>query len=302
MPHRRLLLSIASVLLAASLPGQQPPSQELPSQEPACQQPVAEAAAPPRLLDPADAPARAAAAGALADAIVDAPDVATLVALAARAKTTLPLGSAARARLNDALMAANRSLAGGDGALRRLRSDLADVVTTLRFRPLEQAELPEGFPGFAAVDEVELRHYPAYAMARTSMRRGSMGAFWPLFRHIEENNIPMTTPVQMDYAAADERRPVRMAFLYARPSVEPATVAEGIEVVRVDAATVLSIGAIGDDRAARVAALADSLRDWLATQQQWTAAGPIRVMGYNSPMVSRDERYFEVQLPIARPQ
>jgi hypothetical protein len=287
MPRLRLVLPFVSVLLAAA---------------PAAQQWLPETAAPPRLVDAGDLPARSAAAEALTDACVDAPDVATLVALAARAKVELPPGSAARARLNEALAAANGRPVDDARALRSLRSDLGDLVATLRFRPLEQAELPAGFPGFAAADELELRRYPAYTMARTSMRGGSLGAFWPLFRHIESNGIAMTTPVQMDYAAADERRPIRMAFLYGDPKTRPETVAEGIEVVHVEAATVLSIGAIGDDRADRVKALAERLRGWLATQQQWAAAGPIRVMGYNSPMVSRDDRYFEVQLPIARPQ
>lgn len=255
-----------------------------------------------RLLVAPDLPARAAAASGLQAVLQDQYDLPTTIALAACAGASLPAGSAARSRLQRALQQANRD---DDAVAGRttLRSELGDLIEILTFRPQQQAELPTGFPGFAAVDELELRDYPRYRMVRTSMQSGSTGAFWPLFRHIESNGIAMTTPVQMDWLTKDGEdrdRPMRMAFLYGDPSITPTRTDDGVEVVEMPAVQALSIGAIGDDRRDRVETLRDRLRAWLTAHPDWEAAGSLRTMGYNSPMVSRDQRYFEVQLPVRR--
>lgn len=255
-----------------------------------------------RLLHPDDLPARNQVANEL-QAVIDAkPDVATTVALAAIAGTRLPAGSNARATLDLALRTANT----GSDAVRagkRLRSELGDLVTTLTFQPLREAELPAGFPGFTAVDELELRHYPACRMVRTEMKAGGpMGAFWPLFQHIQENDIAMTAPVQVDWTeAGDRQRPARMAFLYGDPTKQPEQVGKDVAIENLPPTTVLSLGAIGDERNDVVAAMRERLLGWLRDNPQWVAAGPLRTMGYNSPMVGRDRRYFEVQIPVHRP-
>ncbi len=252
------------------------------------------------LYHPSHAAGRQAAAAELREAARRDAELPTLVALAAIAGTHLPDGSGAVATLRAALRSANTA-ADTARASRRLRADLLDLAATLEFRPRVEAELPQGFPGFAAVGEVELREYPAYRMARTAVRGGSYSAFWPLFRHIESNGIAMTAPVQMDYANADDgsARPATMAFLYGDPSIAPRSTARGVDVVEVPAATVLSIGAIGNDTKDRIEELEATLRGFLAAPDcAWQAAGPLRTMGYNSPMVSRDRRYFEVQLPV----
>jgi SOUL heme-binding protein len=255
-----------------------------------------------RLLAPADVPGRAQAAAELQAVLAVDADLPTSVALAACAGVTLAPGSTARARLVQALQRAN---GGTDPAAARatLRSELGDLIETLTFRPVQQAELPTGFPGFAAVDEIELRDYPIYRMVRTSMQGGSTGAFWPLFRHIESNGIAMTTPVQMDWQSqpgAAHDRPMQMAFLYGDPTITPKRTDDGVEVVEMPAVQVLSIGAIGDDRRDRVEELRDRLLAWLGQNPEWEVAGALRTMGYNSPMVSRDRRYFEAQLPVRR--
>ena len=138
-------------------------------------------------------------------------------------------------------------------------------------------------------------------MARTTMRSGGNSAFWPLFRHIQSNDIAMTTPVQMDWKPNGERagRPANMAFLYGNTAIETQSTARNVEVVEAPAQTVLSIGAIGADRPARVEAMRARLEAFLARPDcRYEAAGPLRTMGYNSPMVRRDRRYFEVQLPV----
>jgi len=253
-----------------------------------------------RLLQQADVAVRAAAATKL-ERVIDAEhSLATTIALAATSGAALPAGSRAREVLSESLRRANQSEDPGR-ALSRLRLDLGELVDALAFRPVDEAELPKGFPRFAGLDEIELRTYPAYRMARTAMKgSGSNGAFWPLFNHIKENGIAMTSPVQMDYEA-DGARAASMAFLYGDPSTDPKEVGDNVEVVDVPAATVLSIGANGYERKNRVAALEQRLRAFVkSTRGEWIVAGPLRTMAYNSPMVRGDRRYFEVQLPVRR--
>lgn len=253
-----------------------------------------------RLLQRVDLPTRAAAATRI-ERVIDAEHgFATTVALAATSGSALAEGSRARTLLSAALRRANGSK-DEERALSRLRLDLGELVDTMTFRPVDEAELPKGFPGFSTLDEIELRTYPAYRMARTNMKAsGSNGAFWPLFNHIKSNGIAMTSPVQMDYGD-DGERAASMAFLYGDPSIDPKKVADNVEVVDVPSATVLSIGANGYERKARVAALEARLRAFVqSTRGEWVVAGPIRTMGYNSPMVRGDRRYWEVQLPVRR--
>jgi len=267
------------------------------------------ASAQHRLFDPADRAGRLTAASELEQTLRAQSGLHATVALAALAGQTLPDGSGARATLENALRAAN--LAGSDPqtvakAERTLRLALGELCEALAFAPSKQAELPTGFPDFQAVGEVELRNYPAYRMVRTEMKRGSMGAFWPLFRHIESNGIAMTTPVQMDWngnTVAPAAKPAQMAFLYGDLSITPKTTDPGVEVVEAAAMTVLSIGAIGDDRRDTIEALQERIQGFLAIHAgEWETAGNWRTMGYNSPMVPRDRRYFEVQLPVRRRQ
>ncbi|MCC7064711.1 MAG: heme-binding protein [Planctomycetes bacterium] len=256
-----------------------------------------------RPLEPADLAGRRAAAEAITALLAQKADLPTSIAMAAIAGTQLGEGSAARSNLDAALSRANLAPR-ADAALRTLRVDLGELAETLTFQPTQQAELPKGFPGFQAVDEIELRQYPAYRMVRTDMQGGSNRAFWPLFRHIESNGIAMTTPVQMDWGRKDSagaEKPMQMAFLYGDMTIAPQHVADGVEVVAIEAQTVLSIGAIGDDRPARVEAMRARLEAFVEAHRGiWMAAGPLRTMGYNSPMVSRDRRYFEVQLPVQK--
>lgn len=230
--------------------------------------------------------------------------LAALRTLALGAARELPAGSRAALRAEQALERAgatpvDRAAVAADD----LRLELADLRSDLAFQPTREAELPKDFPGFAAVDEVELRDYPAYRMVRAPMRRnGTTGAFWMLFQHIKKNDIAMTTPVQFDYDEKGERASERsMAFLYGDAAIGEAGVQGKVEVVDVPAATVLSLGARGYERADRVEEMRARLLEFAAAKAaEFEVAGPIRMMGYNSPSVGDDKRYFEVQLPVQR--
>jgi len=67
----------------------------------------------------------------------------------------------------------------------------------------------------------------------------------------------------------------------------------------VPAMTVVSIGCRGNQTAAAIATARQKLLDYLAEKKfKYAIAGPMRVMGYNSPFVPRDKNFFEVQIPV----
>ena len=261
------------------------------------------------VLQPADGPARLRAGQAIeAQLLVDSISVAVpamrLQLLSAGLETagaSLTEGTRAKHNLT-ALLTANPPAALEPEAVRQsLRMAAFELADDLLFSPVQEAQMPAGFPGFLAIDEVELRTYPAYRMVKTNMQGGQMGAFWPLFRHIEEHGIAMTTPVQTDWQEAVEgkgERAASMAFLYGDKALGKLGQDGKVEVVDVAGLTVLSIGARGGDTTNKVKALRLVLLACLQEHPEWAAAGPVRTMGYNSPSVMGDRRYFEVQLPV----
>jgi hypothetical protein len=40
------------------------------------------------------------------------------------------------------------------------------------------------------------------------------------------------------------------------------------------------------------------LMKWLEANPKYKAAGPLRVMGYNSPFVPANQQFFEIQVPL----
>jgi hypothetical protein len=184
-------------------------------------------------------------------------------------------------------------------SLRSLRDVLSDVCDALRFEPIMEAERPRGFPGPTPVEDIELKRYPSYRMARTEADSG--GAFWTLFLHIKKNDIAMTAPVELGYGPADASRPrqASMAFLYGDRELGTTGRMGNVRVVDVPAMTVVSIGIRGPRTPDKLTSARDRLVDWLdAHGDRFTAAGELRVMGYNSPFVPPKRSYFEVQIPV----
>lgn len=165
------------------------------------------------------------------------------------------------------------------------------------FKPIKEAEMPKGFPGYTPVSQIEVKQYPAYRKASAS----GMGEFWKLFRHIKQNDVQMTAPVEMDYGDphAAKSRERSMSFLYERPDQGSTGKQGSVEVVDVPAMTVVSIGCRGERTTAAIAEARAKLVKWLGEKKgDYVPAGPMRVMGYNSPFVPRDKNFFEVQIPV----
>lgn len=187
-------------------------------------------------------------------------------------------------------------------AAEALRAGLRDAEAILTFRPVMEAKLPEGFPEPTPVGEIQVKSYPAYRLARTAMagKKGEGPAFFALFDHITRNGVAMTAPVELTYGATGERALTgeSMAFLYEHARLGKAGKDGNVVVVDVPAMTAVSIGLRGEYSPQRIADAQVRLETWLRQHAGYEVAGPLRVMGYNSPMVPTDRRYAEVQLPV----
>lgn len=170
---------------------------------------------------------------------------------------------------------------------------------------IAEAKLPEGFPGPGPVGEIVTKTYPAHRLARVrSGERGADGSFMKLFRHIERNEISMTSPVEMVMSgddAADKARTESMAFFYGSadtgaPGPDPKD--PNVVVEDVPETTVVSLGVRGSYRDERFAEFTGKLRAWLDEHPEWVAAGPPRAFAYNSPFVPGVLKYAEVQIPV----
>ncbi|MEM8883376.1 MAG: heme-binding protein [Planctomycetota bacterium] len=161
------------------------------------------------------------------------------------------------------------------------------------FKPIMEAAQPVGFPEPGPVGEIVVKEYPRYRMARS---KGGF-AFGSLFNHIKKNNIDMTSPVEM---TMDGNRQQDMAFLYASTELGKVGRQGNVDVVDVPARTVLSIGLRGPISPTKLKQAEQQLRDRLANEKGWLEAGKVRLMGYNSPMVPPERRFYELQIPVKR--
>lgn len=186
--------------------------------------------------------------------------------------------------------------------LELLHRACAEAAEQLAFTPVSEAPVPEGHPPFTPLGEVLILEYPELRLARTSMEFEG-AAFWRLFQHIEAGGIAMTAPVQTDYGpprADGSSRPRFMAFLYDRKDRGPSGTRGGVEVLDQPSVIVISTGLRGWTDPAAVERAERLLRGRLeAPGSAWRAAGPMRVLGYNSPMVGGPRRFYEVQIPVA---
>jgi SOUL heme-binding protein len=183
-----------------------------------------------------------------------------------------------------------------------LETALRTSYDLLTFTMKKEADLPAGFPKPTPVGEIQLKQYPAYRLARTASEKNS--GFFKLFAHITLNRIEMTAPVEMTYRANDKQVPEQfdMAFIYGDTKVgKTGDKLGGVTVQDIPALTTVSIGLKGDNERVKLAEVERRLERWLAQHEtDHERAGNLRVLGYNSPKVSPDSRYYEVELPIKK--
>lgn len=165
-----------------------------------------------------------------------------------------------------------------------------------------EAKRPVGWPDLTPVDEVQIKQYPAYreAIVQSNAAQSNQGImFRTLFKHIQQNDISMTAPVDMTYQASSDKLEMKsMAFLYDEPERGPVTDDGNVTVLDVPATKVASIGVRGSYSDERFDAALKQLNTWLASGDEYEAAGAPRYLGYNSPFVPFFWRYGEVQIPV----
>jgi hypothetical protein len=143
------------------------------------------------------------------------------------------------------------------------------------------------------VGRVVVKRYPSYRVARAQ----GGNTFWTLFQHIKQNDVEMTAPVEM--TLDDEMRQQDMAFLYEH-GAQGRTGQQGrVDVLDLGATTVVSIGMRGNRSDAALERAKTAVQAYLQAEGLMPT-GPWRVLGYNSPMVPADKRFWELQIPVAR--
>ncbi|GEM_PF-467914 len=194
-------------------------------------------------------------------------------------------------------LAADLSAAEMAGVWRELRTELQGMAEGLAFRPVAEADLPEGFPAPTPVGEVELKEYPAY---RAAVTRYDSSAFWRLFAHITYHGVEMTAPVEMRMnGSSPGQRAESMAFLYASPSLGRPREGGAVEVRDFPPMLVASTGVQGEMTKEAIDSARARLAAWLqAHAGRYEVDGPPRLMGYNSPFIPSEKKYFELQVPV----
>ncbi|GAA4441788.1 heme-binding protein [Bremerella cremea] len=183
-----------------------------------------------------------------------------------------------------------------------LEKALRESYEMLSFQMKQEADLPAGFPEPTPVGEIRVKHYPAYRLARTESQKDS--GFFKLLAHITVNRIEMTAPVEMTYQSSDDKslEQVDMAFLYGDPKLgEVGKKMGGVKVEDVPAMTTVCMGLKGESDRANLAEVEQRLEKWLAREgSEYERAGKLRLLGYNSPQVASQSRYYEVELPVRK--
>lgn len=173
--------------------------------------------------------------------------------------------------------------------------------------------LPDGYPAPTPPGAIDLKRYPSVRRAEVTrsddpdgmifgLFGGMNSAFWPLFRHIQSREIPMTSPVEMDLpvpsaATASRAKSWKMAFLYRTSDLGPIGTADrGVIVRDADAVSVLALGISGQIEIGDTEPALASLRSWLDASGAWVEAGPARALYYNDPFTN--PKWSEVQLPV----
>jgi hypothetical protein len=178
-----------------------------------------------------------------------------------------------------------------------------------------EAPLPDGYPQPTPPGAIELKRYPAARRADVTMTgnadRGRNGAFWPLFQHIKERDIAMTSPVEMYFHSDDEAARTSpgvlsdadawtMSFLYRTPDMGKIETDGVVEVVDAAPITVVSMGMRGPYMMQYQTKAMKQVLAWLDAQDEWEQAGEPRLLYYNGPYVPDADKWCEVQIPVRR--
>lgn len=172
------------------------------------------------------------------------------------------------------------------------------------------APLPEGFPEPTADGKIDVKQYPAYRSA-TVLVKGDLGSassrgFSPLFRHISDNDISMTAPVEAQYPAATlqanaaSQGDAAVSFLYRSLDIVPKEVEHDVQVEDTPPMTVVSFGVRGGYDYAIYTKGIERLQAWLAVHPDYIVAGSPRRFFYDGPFIPDALKRSDIQIPVQR--
>jgi len=168
------------------------------------------------------------------------------------------------------------------------------------FKVLLEAKLPKGFPEPGPLNKIIVKDYPECRIAKVQNGFFQNFSFMRLFMHIKGNDVSMTTPVVMKLEEKSLKRK-NMAFIYGNTSIGSTGKKKGnIEVLDLPRRKYVSIGLRGYENEKIIKDTVSKLKSWLKENKDFIIDGDPRLLGYNSPMVSAEKRYFEIQLPIKK--
>lgn len=168
--------------------------------------------------------------------------------------------------------------------------------------------LPVGYPTPTPPGAIELKTYPSVRLAAVSGTgnpdRGMNRAFWPLFNHIKNHDIAMTSPVEMNYQTLPSTEDGSvgewsMAFLYREPDMNKVGVEGSVTVRDAEPVTVVAAGLSGNYSMTLVNRGMREIEDWLGANPQWKPTGSWRTLYYNGPTLFFWNKWAEVQIPVA---
>ncbi len=172
------------------------------------------------------------------------------------------------------------------------------------------APLPDGFPEPTADGKIEVKQYPTYRAATVQVG-GDLGSassrgFAPLFRHISDNDISMTAPVEAQYPAATlqtnaaSQGETAVSFLYRNLNMVPKAVAQDVQVEDTPPMTVVSFGVRGGYDYDIYTKGIERLQDWLAAHPEYSVAGSPRRFFYDGPFIPDMLKRSDIQIPVQR--
>lgn len=171
------------------------------------------------------------------------------------------------------------------------------------------APLPVGFPTPTPHNQIEVKQYPAYRSGtytyEGNLSDATRNSFNPLFQHISNNNIAMTTPVEARYPRETINQPLqngkaKVSFLYNNDGINPQQIARDIQVEDHPPMLVVSLGVQGAYGYQSYLGHIAKLKQWLAEHPEYEIAGEPREFLYDSPYTPSPLKRREVQIPIRK--
>jgi effector-binding domain-containing protein len=146
----------------------------------------------------------------------------------------------------------------------------------------------------------EVKTLPAGTVLRTSSRGGyfdeNNGLFMRLFKTINQNQVPMTVPVEA------KMQPGTMVFYLDQASAKRKDLQLPVGVTRqaLPARTVASVGIRGGYTRESYEENLAKLRAWIKTQKKWRVVGEPYAVYWNGPFTLAPFKRSEVHLPVQK--